>query len=853
MKKKLHVLILLLFSCSLSYSQYFDKVTGVPPANNFAKAYSASWNDYNNDGLDDLIQVNNNKQNTLFKNMGNGVFQKDTLNPIFTTTSVNTMGSCWGDYNNDGNVDLLLVNNMTTGAANHHNYLFRNDGQGMWTLITDSPIYTNHGSAIGGSMVDYDNDGFLDIYVVNTDTVNFLFHNNGNGTFTRNYTAAGSIVTDIAHHWTAVWADYDNDGWQDCYVVNYFATLPGENNALYHNNGDGTFTKDPSLVVNNDAATDQSASWGDYDNDGYLDLYTAAYTSTGAYSTHNYLYHNDGDGTFTFMSGLQPSIDGNQSFGSAWLDFNNDGRLDLVVANNKTADRHNYLYRNDGNGVFTNQTADPVVVDLLRSMGVSISDYDNNGYPDIYIDSWSSTTEPGMYRNKGGSNNWVQFKLDGTVSNRSAIGARITLWTGGQKQIREVASSTGQYCSSSFVQTIGIGTATAIDSVTIVWPSGIIQHVCNPGINQKITVIEGTQQNGHTILTCTLPTQTGNALIDSVNHTVACAVTTATPLNALAPVLTLSSGATSIPASGSVQDFSAGPVVYKVFAENCIGQNWLITVTNSCSAPEAATPINGTEMVIQGQTGVAFSVNPIAGATSYSWTLPNGAFIATGANSNSISVDFSSTAVSGIITVAGTNNCGSGTVSPAFQIQVVPTNNSQENITVISGQNLCIDAAQTITVAGNESAFTVLAGGSVTMIAGQNIIFHPGTSVNQDGYMHGYITDNGQYCSTLPNPTVSNRSIEYTITPDRPELTNHGILKAYPNPTPGRFTLQVEGTAENQAVKVSVCMINGVTILQGEITGNGLHEFSISHASPGIYFIHIVTGTRTDILKLVKL
>ena len=765
MKRKIYIISVLLLICSLTNAQYFEKVTGVPPANNFAKAYSASWNDYNNDGLDDLIQMDNNKKNTLFKNMGNGVFQKDTLNPIFTTTSVNTMGSCWGDYNNDGNVDLLLVNNMNSGAANHHNYLFRNDGLGMWTLITDSPVYTNHGSAIGASMADYDNDGFLDIYIVNTDTVNFLFHNNGNGTFTRNYTAAGPIVTDIAHHWTAVWADYDNDGWQDCYVVNYFATLPGENNALYHNNHDGTFSKDPSLSVNNDGATDQTASWGDYDNDGYLDLYTAAYTNTGGYSTHNYLYHNNGDGTFTFMSGLRPSIDGNQSFGSAWLDFNNDGRLDLVVANNKTADRHNYLYRNDGNGVFTNQTADPVVTDLLRSMGVSISDFDNNGYPDIYIDSWSSTTEPGMYRNKGGNNNWVQFKLEGTISNRSGIGARMTLWTGGQKQIREVASSTGQYCSSSFVQTIGLGTATVIDSVIIRWPSGLIQHVCNPTINQKITITEGTQQTGHNILSVTLPAQTGPASIDSASHIATCEVASSASLENLAPVLGLSPGATVIPASGSTQNFSAGPVVYKVFAEDCTNQNWQVFIT---------------------------------------------------------------------------------------QAPVVPVNQTVTNITVGEGQTTCYNATQKIMVAGNETIFTVDSGGSATFIAGESILFYPGTKVFDGGYMHGYITENGQYCSPLVNPAVFSPITDGVASNEPGIISGNITFNVFPNPTKGKFTMRLSGIPSEQNAEVEVYSLEGILILKKQIISGNDQEISIEHLRPGIYIIRIVSGNFVENRKLVK-
>lgn len=676
MKRKLQLMIIMLITMFAARAQYFDKVTGIAPANNFAKAYSASWIDYNNDGLDDLIQTDNGatKHNTLYKNLGNGVFEKDTLNPIYTTSGVNTMGTSWGDYNNDGYVDLLIVNNMGSGAANHHNYLFRNSGAGQWSLVTDSPIYTDHGWALGGSMVDYDNDGWLDIFIANNDTVNFLYHNNGDGSFTRMYNTPGSIVTDNFHTYTAVWADYDNDGWQDCYVVNYFATLPGENNALYRNNHDGTFTKNQTLIVNNDMATDMSASWGDYDNDGNLDLFTTSYTATGYPTLHNYLYRNNGDGTFTFMDALLPSLGANQSYGSAWLDFNNDGKLDLAVANNKTADRHNYLYRNDGNGVFTNITTDPVVIDLLRSMGVSVSDFDNNGYPDLYIVSWSSTTEPGMYRSKTGSNNWISIKLTGTVSNRSAIGARITLWTGGSKQIREVASTTGLYCASSAVQTIGLGTATVIDSLIIRWPSGIIQHINNPEINQKHAITE---------------------------------------------------------------------------------------------------------------------------------------------------------------TVA------------------VPVNLSLENITVGAGQSTCYNATQTITVAGNGTSFNVASGGSVTMIAGQNIVYLPGTTVNEGGYLLGYITSDAQYCPTPANPLVNN-AIQSGEEKTAIAATGNSNFRIYPNPAGNYFTLEFNGADIKGIAKVTVNGINGASLIMQEVSGDMKHQISVRGLKTGIYFVKVQTGSDVQILKLIK-
>lgn len=757
MKKTFQWFILLLTIIPMmAGAQYFDKVTGVPPANNYAKAYSASWGDYNNDGLDDLIQTDNGtgKHNILFKNLGNGVFVKDTLNSIYGSTATNTMGTCWGDYNNDGNLDLLVVNNMNSGAGVHNNYLYRNDGEGQWTLITDSPIYTDHGWAISGSMVDYDNDGWLDIYIANFDTVNFLYHNNGNGTFTRVYNTAGPIVTDNYHSYTAVWADYDNDGWQDCYVVNYFYSLPGENNALYRNNHDGTFSKDMSLVVNNDHATDMGASWGDYDNDGNLDLFTTAYCGA-VYSPNNYLYRNNGDGTFTFMNTLVPSMASNQSYGSAWLDFNNDGQLDLVVATNKTGDRHNYLYRNDGSGVFTNIPTDPVAADALRSMGVSISDYDNNGYPDIYIDSYSSTTEPGMYRNKGGSNNWIALKLVGTVSNRSAIGARITLWNGGQKQVREVASATGLYCSSSLKQIFGLGANTSFDSLTVRWPSGLHQKFCNLPVNQATVITEGEENSGNDIVSFNLPEQLGPAVIDPVNRTVYCQVSPSANLAALSPVIVVSPGASIVPGSGSVQNFSNGPVNYKVTSGICTWELWSVTVVHG---------------------------------------------------------------------------------------SLVPVTQEINNLVVNGSMDTCFNATQTITVAGNDSYFSVEAGGSATLIAGVNIVLLPGTTVHLNGYLSATISQNGQYCTPPDQP--QSKAIQGAPT---------ALLspRLYPNPASDICTLDLT-MFDAEEMTVAVTGSDGRCCLQFKAMGGTTQSFSVNSLLSGIYMVKISSGSQISMARLVR-
>jgi hypothetical protein len=175
---------------------------------------------------------------------------------------------------------------------------------------------------------------------------NSLFHNNGNGTFTK--VTTGSIVTDGGHHsGGCAWGDYDNDGFLDLFVAN--GTFSGsENNFLYHNNGNGTFTRITNGTVATDTGKSISCAWGDYDNDGFLDLFVTNEGGPGVFPTVvNFLYHNNGDGTFTKVTTGSLANEYSDSFGCSWADYDNDGFLDLFVA--RGDDRGNYLYHNNGN------------------------------------------------------------------------------------------------------------------------------------------------------------------------------------------------------------------------------------------------------------------------------------------------------------------------------------------------------------------------------------------------------------------------------------------------------------------------------------------------------------------------
>src|SRR5439155_143910 len=206
--------------------------------------------------------------------------------------------------------------------------------QAQFTAITNGPVVKDGGDSTGCAWGDYDNDGFLDLFVSNEQGQNnFLFHNNGDGSFAK--IISGNIVNDGGASYGCTWGDYDNDGFLDLFVANL-----NENNFLYHNNGDGTFTKVTSGRIVSDGGASQGCAWGDYDNDGLLDLFVANRNQI------NFLYHNDGNGAFTAITNGAIVNDVDYSWSPAWVDYDNDGFLDLFVANGPAsgAGQNDFLY-----------------------------------------------------------------------------------------------------------------------------------------------------------------------------------------------------------------------------------------------------------------------------------------------------------------------------------------------------------------------------------------------------------------------------------------------------------------------------------------------------------------------------
>ena len=479
----------------------FSKVNAGPVGTDAGYSFTCAWADYDNDGWQDLFVSNGYyppsgelQQNVLYRNKGDGTFLK-TTNAI-TTTPGYSIGAAWADLDNDGWVDLFVAN-----SSEQPPFIFAGAGNGGFTRITQGSIVTDRGVMHGGAWGDYDHDGLVDLFIVNFKTSdqapnvvpppNVLFHNLGDRKFAK--IVFESKTADTGSSSGATWCDFDNDGDLDLLVTNG-GHISNQRNDLYRNDGNGEFTRLTNAVPALEGGHWVSSAWGDYDNDGYADLFITAIDGGT-----NVLYRNNGDGTFTRSTNGPVAKEAADSFGCAWADYDDDGYLDLFVANGEYSLQKNFLYHNNGDGTFSAITSGSLVNDLGASAGCAWGDYDNDGFLDLFVSNYFGTSgQPPqrnfLYRNNGNSNSWINIKLVGTVSNRSAIGAKVrvkaTIRGRAMWQLREVSGGSGFASQNDLRANFGLGDATSVETMRISWPSGTMQEFHNLAAKQFLTITE---------------------------------------------------------------------------------------------------------------------------------------------------------------------------------------------------------------------------------------------------------------------------------------------------------------------------------------------------------------------------
>ncbi len=488
--------------------------------------------DYDTDGDADLYFVNSGnipqeKQDTeqaqlgnvLYRNEGDGRFT-DVTETSGTGDTGYGMAAAAGDIDNDGDADLYVANFG-------QDTLYRNNGDGTFTDITKAAGIDNDLWGIAAVYLDFDADGDLDIFVVNyltyelsmpvttfkgivgyghprsyEGTPDVLYRNNGDGTFTNIAETAGVTNPTEGRGMAAVACDYDNDGFSDIYVAN-----DTSRNFLYHNNGDGTFT-DESLFIGvgydegGVAEGSMGVDSGDYNGDGWLDLIVANSEKATLYKNEEGLFFADA----TAESGLQQPTLPFVGFSPLFLDYDNDGHLDLFCANGHPQDvieilmdhetyaQRDQMFQNRGDGTYADvsETAGAYFTETLVGRAAATADYDNDGDTDIVI--MNSNQRAVLLRNDGGNQkNWLGIKLIGTQSNRDGIGAKVTVSTADITQMREIKSGSS-YASGSDTQLLfGLGENQHIEKITIVWQSGTTQVLKDVSINQILTITESDQ------------------------------------------------------------------------------------------------------------------------------------------------------------------------------------------------------------------------------------------------------------------------------------------------------------------------------------------------------------------------
>jgi len=484
----LTMLIIFVNPASAQFTDISD-ILGNPISVNYGSpnGNGLSFYDFNHDGWDDLT-ISRGSQMPLFFENQNGTFVPASFS-IPTPTGKQFMMLLWVDLNNDGFEDLFI--SKFDGPIE----LWINDGNFNFTNIApQSGIAIGNYNYNGSAIADYNKDGCLDLYIgkfyeglfeTGPHTLSRLYRSNCDGTYT-DVTESAGVVVPTQLTFQPVFFDYNNDGWDDIYLIN---EMDYYQNQLFKNNGDGTFTDvsdESGAGIFIDA---MSGTVGDFNNDNHLDVLVTNRPSTGG----NNLMVNQGDETFINQAEELGFGTEYQSWGSVWLDYDNDSWQDVFVSLPFPYQMpgNRFYVNNQGQGFTDERDALGFGADNSDTYTCARGDINNDGYFDLAHSSWHTSSFK-LYQNQGGENNFLSVSLQGTYSNRNAIGSRIHCYAGGNHYTRYTHCGANLLGQDSRKEIFGLDTISVVDSLVVNWSRGAREVYFNVNVNQHLHLVEGT-------------------------------------------------------------------------------------------------------------------------------------------------------------------------------------------------------------------------------------------------------------------------------------------------------------------------------------------------------------------------